>query len=71
MLAFLEHLADWAHGVPLLIVCSARPELHEARPRWGSGLRNATTINLSPLSDVDTARLVAALLAQAVLPTET
>jgi class 3 adenylate cyclase/tetratricopeptide (TPR) repeat protein len=71
MLAFLEHLADWAQGVPLLVVCTARPELYETQPTWGAGLRNATTISLSPLSDADTARLVSALLEQTLLPAET
>ena len=37
----------------------------------GAGLKNATTLSLSPLSDADTSRLVAALLQQAVLPAET
>jgi class 3 adenylate cyclase/tetratricopeptide (TPR) repeat protein len=71
LLAFLEHLADWAHGVPLLIVCSARPELYERHAAWGTGLRTHTAINLSPLSDLDTAKLVSALLDRAVLPAET
>jgi class 3 adenylate cyclase/tetratricopeptide (TPR) repeat protein len=71
LLAFLEHLADWAQGVPLLVVCTARPELYESHSAWGTGLRNHTAINLSPLSDMDTAKLVSALLEQAVLPAET
>jgi class 3 adenylate cyclase/tetratricopeptide (TPR) repeat protein len=71
LLAFLEHLADWATGVPLLVVCTARPELYESHAAWGTGLRNHTVINLSPLSDADTARLVAALLAKSLLPAET
>jgi class 3 adenylate cyclase len=71
LLAFLEHLADWARGVPLLVVCTARPELYETRASWGTGLRNHTAINLSPLSDTDTAKLVAALLEKTVLPAET
>ena len=71
MLAFLEHLAEWAQGVPLLVVCTARPELYERHPAWGAGLRNAATVSLVPLSDADTARLVSALLEQAVLPAET
>ena len=33
MLAFLEHLADLAEGVPLLLVGTARPELYEQFPR--------------------------------------
>ena len=32
MLAFLEHLADLAEGVPLLLVGTARPELYERHP---------------------------------------
>jgi predicted ATPase/class 3 adenylate cyclase len=69
-LSFLEHLADWAESVPLLLLCTARPELHEQRPSWAAGLRNATTINLAPLSEDDTARLLSLLLEQAVLPVE-
>jgi class 3 adenylate cyclase/tetratricopeptide (TPR) repeat protein len=71
LLAFLEHLADWAEGVPLLVLCSARPELYEQHPGWVGGLRNATTINLAPLSDQETAQLVSALLGRAVLSIET
>jgi predicted ATPase/class 3 adenylate cyclase len=71
LLAFLEHLADWSQGVPVLILCTARPELHEQHPAWAAGLRNATTINLAPLSDEETARLIGSLLERAVLPAET
>jgi class 3 adenylate cyclase/tetratricopeptide (TPR) repeat protein len=71
MLQFVEHLVDWATGVPLLVICSARPELYERLPGWGGGKRNSTTISLSPLSTRDTATLVAALLSTAVLPAET
>ena len=51
MLAFLEHLADRAEGVPLLVVGTARPELFERHPDFAIGLRNANTINLVPLSE--------------------
>jgi class 3 adenylate cyclase/tetratricopeptide (TPR) repeat protein len=67
---FVEHLVDWATGVPLLVVCSARPELYELHPGWGGGKRNSTTISLAPLSEADTARLISAMLEQAVLPAE-
>jgi class 3 adenylate cyclase/tetratricopeptide (TPR) repeat protein len=70
LLAFLEHLAEWSEGVPLLVVCAARPELYERRPGWGAGLRNATTINLSPLSDGETAELVSQLISASVLTEE-
>ena len=62
MLAFLEHLADRAEGVPLMIVGTTRPELYEQHPDFGNGLRNTTAISLAPLSPKETARLVSALL---------
>ena len=34
LLSFVEHLADWSQGVPLLLVCTARPELYEQHPPW-------------------------------------
>src|SRR5207249_8065776 len=51
LLDFIEHLADWVHDVPMLIVCTARLELLERRPAWGGGKLNAGTIALAPLAD--------------------
>ncbi|HEY3071038.1 MAG TPA: adenylate/guanylate cyclase domain-containing protein, partial [Gaiellaceae bacterium] len=70
LLDFIDYLVEWAGGVRLLVVCIARPELLTRRPGWGGGKPNATTLSLSPLSRAETARLVAALLEQAVLPAE-
>jgi class 3 adenylate cyclase len=70
LLAFLEHLAEWSQGIPLLILCTARPELYTRNATWGGGTRNATTINLAPLTDSETARLVTVLLETAVLPAD-
>ena len=36
LLDLLEHLVDWARDAPLLLLCLARPELVDERPR-GSG----------------------------------
>jgi class 3 adenylate cyclase len=71
LLDFLDHLVDWTSSVPLLVVCTARPELLTRRPSWGGGKPNALTISLTPLSDDDTARLLAELLERSVLPAET
>ncbi len=71
LLDFVDGLVDRATGVPLLVVCSARPELLTRRSGWGGGKANAVTLSLSPLSNEDTSRLVAGLLSQAVLPAET
>ena len=70
LLEFLEELADQPGEVDLLLVGTARPELLELRPGWGAGRRNAATISLSPLSDEQTAKLIAVLLGQSILPVE-
>ena len=71
VLDFVDHLMEWSSGLPLLIVATARPELLERRPGWGGGTLNAATAQLAALSENDTARLIAVLLEQAVLPAET
>ena len=67
LLDFVDALPDRVSGVPLLVVCSARPELLERRPGWGGGKRNTTTLSLAPLSDENTARLLGALLGTPVI----
>jgi class 3 adenylate cyclase/tetratricopeptide (TPR) repeat protein len=68
LLEFVDHLVDWATGVPLLVLATARPELLSRRPGWGGGKQNASTISLSPLSDAETQSLVGALVEQAIMP---
>jgi class 3 adenylate cyclase/tetratricopeptide (TPR) repeat protein len=70
LLAFVEHLADWSEGVPMLLLATARPELYERQPAWAGGKRNATSINLSPLTAGETARLISVLLESAEIPAE-
>jgi len=62
LLDYVDHVASWAADVPLVIVCTTRPELLDRRPDWGGGKRNATTISLGPLSDDATEALIASLL---------
>ena len=72
LLAFLEHLADWAEGVPLLLLCTARPELYERHPdlrrerpeRAADQPRSAHATRRRP-------GWSSALLERAVLPAET
>jgi tetratricopeptide (TPR) repeat protein len=61
LLDFIDHLADWVRDVPVLIVCTARLELLQRRPAWGGGKVNAATVQLTPLSDEQTAQLISAL----------
>ncbi|MFO7572904.1 MAG: hypothetical protein R6W48_09955, partial [Gaiellaceae bacterium] len=70
LLDFVDHLVDWARGVPVLVVATARPELLERRPGWAGGKPNAVTLSLSRLSDDETAELVHALLDTPVLDAE-
>ena len=58
LLDFVDHLAEWVSGVPMLIVATARPELLDRRPDWGGGKRNATTLSIGALSKDDTAKLL-------------
>ena len=71
LLSFLEHLSEWTEGVPLLVLCTARPELYEQHPGFGAKARNAHRINLARLTDEETARLISMLLERPVLPAET
>jgi hypothetical protein len=54
-------------AAPIVVVCTARPELFDADPAWGGGRANSSTIRLLPLSEQETATLVEALLASAML----
>jgi class 3 adenylate cyclase/tetratricopeptide (TPR) repeat protein len=54
----IEHIADFSRDAPILILCMARPELLDARPGWGGGKLNATTLLLEPLQPAETATLI-------------
>jgi tetratricopeptide (TPR) repeat protein len=71
MLEFVEYLGDWATGVPMLVLSTARPELYERKPDWGGGKRNSTTVGLAPLQADEIAALVSSLLEETLLPAPT
>jgi class 3 adenylate cyclase len=58
LLDLLDYVADLSRGVPMLLLCTARPELLEDRPGWGGGKLNATSVLLEPLGGEDSRRLV-------------
>ena len=70
LLEFVDHLAEWVAGVPMLLVATARPELLDRRAGWGGGKRNATMLSIGALSAEETARLLASLLDQLLLPAD-
>ena len=63
MVEFVEHVLEWSAGFPMLIVCTARPEMLQRDPRWGGGMRNSVMVSLAPLSDGETLRLLEHVLA--------
>jgi class 3 adenylate cyclase/tetratricopeptide (TPR) repeat protein len=71
LLDFVDNLVDWVGDVPLLVLCTARPELTDRRPGWGGGKRNSSTVSLTPLDDSDTAKLLFALLDRPLLDAQT
>jgi class 3 adenylate cyclase len=58
MLDLVDHVTDWSREAPILLLAIARPELLDARPHWGGGKLNATTILLEPLGPEDAAKLI-------------
>jgi len=58
LLDLIDHVADLSRGVPILLLCTARPELLEDRPSWGGGKLNATSVLLEPLDADESRRLL-------------
>jgi tetratricopeptide (TPR) repeat protein len=54
----LDHVADLSRGAPILLLCTARPELLEERPGWGGGKLNAATVLLEPLGAAESETLL-------------
>jgi len=69
-LDLVEYLVDWLHGVPVMLLCAARPELLESRGAWMTGKANATLVALLPLAGTETDRLIQNLLGGAPLAEE-
>ncbi|MFD4910015.1 AAA family ATPase [Kitasatospora purpeofusca] len=61
LLDLVDEIATWLRGVPVLLLCVARPELLDQRADWGSGKPCATTVDLGPMSEEQTAALVGSL----------
>jgi class 3 adenylate cyclase/tetratricopeptide (TPR) repeat protein len=58
-IALLEYLAQHLRDSTAMLVATARPELLDARPTWGSGLAAQTTIPLDPLASEEAESLAA------------
>ena len=60
-LDLIEYVASFAQDVPLLVLCTARPDLFDLRPTWTSPKPNATLVTLQALSEDDSGALVGQL----------
>ena len=60
-LDLIEYVASFAQDVPLLVLCTARPDLFDVRPTWTSPKPNATLVTLQALSEDDSGALVGLL----------
>jgi class 3 adenylate cyclase/tetratricopeptide (TPR) repeat protein len=67
LLDLIGYVAGFSHEHPILLLCTARPELADERPDWGSAGR---VVSLSPLMNDDGALLVQNLIGQATLPAQ-
>jgi tetratricopeptide (TPR) repeat protein len=66
----VEHVADLSRDAPIFLLCVARTELLDARPQWGGGKLNATSLLLEPLDVDECARLMQQLVPGAELDPE-
>jgi len=69
LIEVLDGILDRMRGVPLTLVCIARPELRETHPGWSAGRTNAATMTLEGLDVAETTTLISRLLDIDDLPT--
>jgi class 3 adenylate cyclase/tetratricopeptide (TPR) repeat protein len=65
LLDLVEHVSRWSRDAPILLLCVAREELLEERPRWEGEL-----VRLEPLSTGEATRLLEALDGREMLSAE-
>ena len=64
LLDLIETLGSLVENSPVLLLTLARPDLIDARPNWGSGLRSYTTVALDPLGPEASEELALRLLGE-------
>jgi class 3 adenylate cyclase/tetratricopeptide (TPR) repeat protein len=69
MIRFIELIATTVRDVPLLVICTARPELIDREPTW-AGAVPGMSLSLTPLREDSIATLYAKMFSQAVFPPE-
>ncbi len=62
LLDLVEYVASFSTGAPILVLCTARPDLFDSHASWAAPRANATVFSLTPLADDQTQRLIQELL---------
>ena len=57
-LDLIEYVTTFAHGVPILVLCTARADLFDHRPTWTAPRAGSSLLMLEPLSEDDSHTLV-------------
>ncbi|MGI5237112.1 AAA family ATPase [Dactylosporangium sp. CA-139066] len=70
MVRFVERLGASVRDVPLLLLCTARPELLERNPSWAGAVAGAVSITLPPLRDTEIATMYTHLLGAVTFPSQ-
>ncbi len=70
LLDLLDDVLAGLEDTAVLIVCPSRPELLDARPSWGTGRLDTSSLTLAPLSSTDAESLLRALLGSDAIPDE-
>jgi DNA-binding SARP family transcriptional activator/class 3 adenylate cyclase len=68
LLHLVDAVAAEIRDAPVLLLCSARPDLLDERPGWGGGKPNTTSMLLEPLTEAESERLLDNLLGDSDLP---
>ena len=66
LLDLIEYLAATVSGVPLLVLCAARPDLLDLRPDWAD--QAGELIELAPLSREESTKVIDNVIGHAPLP---
>ena len=70
LLDLLDDVLAGLEDTAVLIVCPSRPELLDARPSWGTGRLDASSLTLAPLAPAEAESLLGALLDSDAIPDE-
>jgi class 3 adenylate cyclase len=65
LLDLIEYITHFSRGHPILLLCTARPELRDDHPEWG---RAGTMVSLRPLGPTESEELIRNLLGDVRLP---